>query len=111
MTPDAGTASTELLPGYRSHWWQSPQEESQLLQADREAWGLKRGAGCWIAIPLALSRPDLAEQPYLPPGEYRLQVRVLCDTGEEVRLALRVTSPKAGERLHLEEALELRQAW
>jgi hypothetical protein len=96
VTPDAGTAAVEIMQGYRSYWWQSPQEESQLRQADREAWRLKRGAGCWVAIPLALSRPDLAGQAYLPPGEYRLQVRVLCDTGEEPRIAVNLTSPKPG---------------
>ncbi|MFA4835022.1 MAG: hypothetical protein WC749_02980 [Dehalococcoidia bacterium] len=74
-----------------------------LAAADREARSNMGGAGCWIAIPLALSRPDMAYQAYLPPGEYTIRVRVMCPGGEGSRRTYRLVSPQTPDGLRLEE--------
>ena len=78
-------------------------EHRSLAAADREARSNMGGAGCWIAIPLALSRPDMAYQAYLPPGEYTIRVRVMCPGGEGSRRTYRLVSPQTPDGLRLEE--------
>ena len=49
--------------------------------------------GCWIAIPLALARTDMAGQAYLPPGEYTVRLRVVWDESRWVEEDFRLISP------------------
>lgn len=79
--------------------------EHTIVTADRLALRMTDGKGCWIAIPLALSRPDMAGQAYLPPGEYAIQVRVLCENGQGDVKAFRLKSPEGWQALALEEVV------
>ncbi len=59
------------------------------------------GAGCWLAQPLALYNPAPNLESYLPPGEYRIKVRVGCDSGEEDSREFILRSPISWEELTL----------
>ena len=50
--------------------------------------------GGWLAVPLALSAPKKAQQFHLPPGEYRLEVTVLCENGKVDTKQFKITSPQ-----------------
>lgn len=52
-------------------------------------------AGCWVATPQALKRPNLRNQAYLCPGQYTCLVWVTCDNilDENPSLPLEITSP------------------
>ena len=49
--------------------------------------------GAWVAIPLALSAPFLANQAYLPPGEYRFRLAVECANGKGASKEFLISSP------------------
>lgn len=49
--------------------------------------------GCFVAIQIALSRPDIARQAYLTPGEYVIRIAVHSDNGEGCSKDFVVVSP------------------
>ena len=63
-----------------------------------QAWD---GTGCWLAQPLALYNPAPNLESYLPPGSYRINVRVGCDTGEGDSREFILQSPISWEELRL----------
>lgn len=62
----------------------------------------RKREGCWIAIPLALSRPDLAGQAYLVPGRYHVKLDVGDDSGDSDSMCFNLTSPSSRLDLNLE---------
>ena len=63
-----------------------------------QAWD---GTGCWLAQPLALDNPSPNLESYLPPGSYRINVRVGCDVGEQDNREFILLSPNSWEELKL----------
>lgn len=59
--------------------------------------------GCWLAIPFALSLPELSSPGHLPPGEYEIEVTVTCSTGKGQRKRYRLTSPQNWDGLDMDE--------
>jgi len=59
------------------------------------------GEGCWLAQPLALYNPTPKLEAFLSPGEYRINVRVGCDTGEGDNREFILQSPMSWEELGL----------
>jgi len=57
------------------------------------------GEGCWLAQPLALYNPVPELESFLPPGKYKIKVRVGCDTGEGDSCEFILQSPTSWERL------------
>ncbi|MDI6859049.1 MAG: hypothetical protein QMC85_00985 [Methanocellales archaeon] len=49
--------------------------------------------GSWIAMPIALSIPDIANQAYLPPSEYLVKLRVTCENGRGDTICFKIISP------------------
>jgi len=50
--------------------------------------------GCFVAIQIALSRPSIAKQAHLPPGEYVVRIAVYSDNGEGYSKDFLVISPR-----------------
>jgi hypothetical protein len=68
--------------------------------------------GCWIAIPNALLNPNLHNQTYLPPGEYKVRIDILCDNGKGDFGIYIITSPDSPinwQNLDCNEDLSLRK--
>ncbi len=59
------------------------------------------GTGCWLAQPLALDSPSPTLESYLPPGSYRIKVRIGCDVGEQDNREFILLSPNSWEELKL----------
>jgi len=59
------------------------------------------GEGCWLAQPLALYNPTPKLESYLPPGEYRINVRVGCEAGIGDNREFILRSPILWEKLAL----------
>ena len=68
--------------------------------------------GCWIAIPNALLTPNLNNQTYLPPGNYKVKIDVLCNNGKGDSRIYRITSPNSPnnwQNLDCDEEVTLRK--
>ena len=60
--------------------------------------------GCWIAIPLALSQVHLRQnQAYLPPGEYEVEVAIICENGRGDKRKYKIVSPEEWLNLSIME--------
>lgn len=92
--PDWEQARGAIGASLSEHW---------TVTADRKARTWTQGKGCWIAAPLALSQPHMAQQFYLPPGAYRIQVRVTCEHGGDDEKTFCLASPKTWDALSLQE--------
>jgi hypothetical protein len=56
-------------------------------------------SGAWIALPLALSMPELVDQARLEPGRYEAKIRIYPINGEPLECNLVITSSVDWERL------------
>ena len=74
----------------------SPHPPYSLPSADARARMVKGSEGCLLAAPLALSRPDLADHLYLPPGQYQVAVAVGCRSGRGATRVFTLRSPNSG---------------
>jgi len=59
--------------------------------------------GCWLAIPLALLNPAIAQQVYLPPGQYKIQINISCENGGGITKNFEVKSPQIWSDLDVDE--------
>jgi len=50
--------------------------------------------GTWLAVPFALLSPDKANQFFLPPGDYTINVEVSCSNGGNDSKRFRLISPR-----------------
>jgi len=66
--------------------------------------------GAWIALPLALSMPHLANQAKLEPGEYHVEVEVLTINGTGARCALTIISSENWEEMSFTSTLPERNS-
>ena len=60
-------------------------------------------AGCWAAIPMALASMQPTNQAYLPPGEYRVCVKIHCENGFDTKKTFILQSPKTWDALEARE--------
>lgn len=60
--------------------------------------------GCWLAAPVALRAPGHVNQAYLPPGNYKLEIKVSCNNGKGARKVFHLVSPESWEKLDMEQA-------
>lgn len=58
--------------------------------------------GSWIAIPIALSVPSEANQAYLPPGNYKVEISVKCENGVGDTKIFAIKSPENWNELDIE---------
>lgn len=58
--------------------------------------------GSWIAIPIALSVPNEANQAYLPPGDYKVEISVKCEKGIGDTKIFTIKSPENWNELDIE---------
>lgn len=58
--------------------------------------------GSWIAIPIALSVPSEANQAYLPPGNYKVEISVKCENGLGDTKIFNIKSPENWNELDIE---------
>lgn len=58
--------------------------------------------GSWIAIPIALSVPNEANQAYLPPGNYKVEISVKCENGVGDTKIFNIKSPENWNELDIE---------
>lgn len=57
-------------------------------------------SGAWIALPLALTMPDLANQAKLKPGQYHVEIEIFTINGNGDRCALTIMSSLNWEELN-----------
>ncbi len=58
--------------------------------------------GSWVAVPFTLSGHLQYNQAYLPPGEYEVEVEVMCENGKGDVARLLIVSPTQWDLLHIE---------
>jgi len=76
-------------------------EIAALFSSSRYGEPAWNGEGCWLAQPLALYNPAPNLESYLPPDEYRIKVRVGCDSGEGDSREFILRSPISWKELAL----------
>jgi hypothetical protein len=59
--------------------------------------------GSWFAVPIALSRPDIASQAYMPVGEYLVKIEVECENGKGDIKWFKIISPPIWTALSMGE--------
>jgi hypothetical protein len=59
-------------------------------------------SGCWIAVPFTLSGSLTNNQAYLPPGEYKVQIKITCENGKGDKARFKIISPAVWDGLDMQ---------
>ncbi len=59
-------------------------------------------SGAWVAIPFALAGHLQHNQAYLPPGEYEVEVEVICENGKGDMAKFKIISPNQWDQLDMQ---------
>ena len=112
---DCPSAVTHLKDKYSIHWADTPYSGrttgayavdigSAPQRLDVVFSDTDNPNGAWLAVPFALLSPDKANQLFLPPGNYTIDVRVSCSNGNGHSKRFKVTSSQNWTDLDVAEA-------